>query len=512
MGDSEALKKKRLLKQRKLELLKEREQMKMDLPHLYGPKFYQWQKDYFESKNRVNLICSANQIGKSSAAIRRTIANCTDPKRWEEIYESTPRQFWYLYPDIATLRREWSSKWVAEYMPRGKMKSHPQYGWKAVMEREAPTVVHFNSGIDLYFLTYTKDLSSIQASTVHEITSDEELPVNFYDELILRLAVTNGVFNMVCTPTLNQPFWKRAMESSDVLPNAFKRQVSMYDCLTYFDGSPSKVFTVEKIKNVEEKCRSEAERQRRVWGKFITEEGREYFAYDPERNRCQRAGTNGWHVHVGVDYGSGGTDGHPSAIVFVKVRPDYKKGVVHKAWRGDGVKTTCGDLFNKYVDMLGNDLPVRRVYDFAAADFHAIAERNGETFQRANKSKSLGREVLNTLFKFGMLDIYEGDIELDKLSGELLTVMTDSKANVNDLSDALRYCVVDIPWDFESIRDNNEDPDKKMAPVKLTPEQLMAEQVSLRRGEGSLYFKDEELVQGGDLSEEFDYWNEEYGG
>jgi hypothetical protein len=90
--------------------------------------------------------------------------------------------------------------------------------------------------------------------------------------------------------------------------------------------------------------------------------------------------------------------------------------------------------------------------------------------------------------------------------------MADSKSNVNDLTDALKYCVVDIPWDFESIRDDKEDPNKKTRPLQLTPEQMAEEQMSLRRGEGSKFFKDEEPENWGELNNEFDYWNEEYGG
>jgi hypothetical protein len=156
---------------------------------------------------------------------------------------------------------------------------------------------------------------------------------------------------------------------------------------------------------------------------------------------------------------------------------------------------------------------VRQVYDYSAKDFSVIAERNGENFSKANKSVELGREIVNTLFKFNMLDLYEGDVEIDKLSGELLTIMTSTTQTnkKNDLADALKYAVIDIPWDFESIRLDKEDPDKKMAPIKLTPEQFAEEQISLRRGEGSKFFKDESPTGWGDLGEDIDYWNEEYG-
>ena len=44
--------------------------LKEDLPHLYGWGWYPWAKKIFDSKNKITLLCAANQIGKSSAAIR----------------------------------------------------------------------------------------------------------------------------------------------------------------------------------------------------------------------------------------------------------------------------------------------------------------------------------------------------------------------------------------------------------------------------------------------------------
>lgn len=39
--------------------------LKEDLPHLHGQKFYKWQREFFESRNKINLLCAANQIGKA---------------------------------------------------------------------------------------------------------------------------------------------------------------------------------------------------------------------------------------------------------------------------------------------------------------------------------------------------------------------------------------------------------------------------------------------------------------
>ena len=41
-------------------------EIKEELPHLYahGGKWYQWSREFFQSKNKINLLTAANQIGK----------------------------------------------------------------------------------------------------------------------------------------------------------------------------------------------------------------------------------------------------------------------------------------------------------------------------------------------------------------------------------------------------------------------------------------------------------------
>jgi len=496
-----------------LALEKRKRELQSSLPHLHGSKLYAWQRTYQESVRRVNLICSANQIGKSSIAIRRVIRNATEPKLWSKFYSRKPKMFWYFYPDSQTLDREWTTKWVAEWMPKGNAKNHPQYGWIEKYSKGVVSQIQFNTGVTIYFMFYTKNVSSMQAGTVDDITVDEELPMELYSELMLRLAAVNGIFNMVCTPTLNQPFWKKAIETEDTLPGALKLNVSMYDCLVYEDGAPSTVWTREKIREVESKCKSETERQRRVFGKFVTEEGRDFFAYDPVGNMCAPKSVAGMHIYAAIDYGSGGAGGHPAAIVFVACETTYKKGYVFKAWRGDDVTTTSGDVIDKYVELSKGLSVVQAWYDNAAADLGTIASRVGINIQKADKSRDRGKTIVNTLFRHRALFIFDGDPELDKLSGELTALMgSSSKKNKtgDDLSDALRYAVIGVPWDFAEIEQMQTEDGQERIAKPFTEAELIAQQLNDRRG---IYGKTnkEESDSWPEIEAEFSEWNEAYG-
>lgn len=511
------------LKQHELKLLEAKKRLIEKLPHLYFP-MYAWQRKIFESTNRVNLLTAANQIGKSSAIIRRQIANATSPERWERLYAAKrpPGQFWYFYPDSLTLEKEIDTKWVPEWLPRQEMESDPQYGWKLKKKHGSYFSCEFAAGPIVYFQSYSKSVSAVQAGSVYEVTADEELPIEFYSELMFRLTATSGIFTSGFTPTLNQLFWKQAMEGKKILPSALKMEVSMYDCLVYEDGTPSTHITMDKIRLAEERCKSDTERQRRIFGKFVTEEGRTYYAFNYDTNVRLPYSIDGWNVYSSVDYGSGddggakkGKKNHPAAITFIAVRPDFKKGAVFRSWRGDGVKTTAGDVFNKWSE-LSKDLRITRsVYDSGAADFGITADRNGVAFGKADKSRDAGEDLLNTLFKFNMLDIFDDDPESLKLAGELMSVMINNQKSDHktddDLCDALRYNVMQIPWDLSEIHEGQKKSDLELPSRPLTDEEFQVMQINERRG---VYVKsklDNQNEGWNELQAEFDYWNEEYG-
>ena len=491
-----------ILEHKKKSLEKKAQQLRFDLPHLYSHKLYRWQRAFIDSENRMNIVCAANQIGKSSGAIRRLVANATDEERRKKIFPATwatYRQQWYFYPDSKTLEREWATKWQ-EYMPRGAQKASAKYGWHVDYEKAGvPKSIRWNSGVTTYFLYYSKHVSSIQASSPHEIFCDEEMPTTFYDEIMMRMISTAGVFNMCYTPTLNQAFWKRVMQKK-TLKSAFTQEVSMYECLEYEDGSPSTVFSREMIAEVEAKCQNEAERQRRVYGKHVVEGGRVYYGFDEARNVVASVSLSGYQVYAAIDYGSGGEKGHPAAIVFCALSADGRQGYVFKCWRGDGVQTSAGDIVNKFIELKKGLNIVDTVYDHSAKDLSIIATRSSIPLNKANKAKDFGEEILNTLLLSGSLKIFEFDdgrsegAELLKLSDELSMLMV-GQLEGDDLTDALRYCVCAMPWDFEHIKEKLPSHTIKTALPKIyrpmSDAEYRADEIKRRRGEDFDGEKDE---------------------
>lgn len=505
------------LKTRELTLLKKTLEIRENLPHLYGYKWYQWAWDFFNSRNKICLLTASNQCSKSSTQIRRIINWATDVTKWKELWpKSTPRVFWYLYPssDVATI--EFEKKWVPEFMPRGVMKGHAQYGWKANYKSGNVESVDFNSGVTIYFKTYSQKLQNLQTGSVHYVATDEELPLEILPELMLRISAANinGYFSMVFTATLNQDFWRRAIEPSEkedeVYPDAFKQQISLYDCMYYRDGTPGP-WTEEIINEVKNRCGSETEIQRRVYGRFVTEGGRKFHAYDASRHFIKpRPIGPDWKIYSGIDHGSGGEKAHPAAVCFVAVSPDHKLGYVFRGWRGDGIQTTAGDTIDKWKELCGGLIVTRSFYDYGAADLATIATRQGETLERANKSVDLGHDTLNTLFKNDMLFIFDDEPgQLAKLSGELTALMKNAPKEraKDDLADSLRYACVSIPWDWTAIiKDGGVELPVNPQARPLTDAEILADQLSERRGEYGRKTDD----AWAELEEEFREYNESY--
>lgn len=290
---------------------------------------------------------------------------------------------------------------------------------------------------------------------------DEELPVDLYDELIFRISASDGYFHMVFTATLGQEYWRLVMEpgqkEEEKLPEAFKQTVSMYDCQLYEDGTPSR-WTEEAIQRTKNRCKTANEILKRVYGKFILDDGgRKYESFDVKRHVKKYQTLPGdWITYSGSDIGGGGRS-HPGAIVFVKVSPDFRQGRVFLGWRGDGIgDTTAGDIYNQHQLMKKeHELhPVMQSYDHGCKDFRTIADRNGGGFTPADKDHDRGEDFINTLFKNDMLFIYETE-ELNKLILEVASLRRDTPKNKakDDFTDALRYAVTRIPWDWSAISD-----------------------------------------------------------
>ena len=443
----------------RLELMEQKLALKEGLPHLYGFPWYPWAREFFESTNPTNFLVAANQISKSSTQIRKVIHWATDKSLWPILWpRRKPSMFWYFYPTKDVCAIEFDEKWEREFLPKGKYKDDPVYGWTVERKESAPWAIHFKSGISVYFKTYAQKPKDLQSATVDAVFADEEMPENLWDEVNLRRQATDGYFHMVFTATLGQEIWRATMEergnSLEKFPDAFKLQVSMYDCLAYADGTPGP-WSKERIQRVINSCKTDAEVQRRVYGKFVIDSGLKYPSFSRKRNMKAPTGEVGkdWKIYAGVDPGGGG-EGHPAAVAFVAVRPDYQYGRVFRGWRGQAEVTTAADVLMKYRELRGS-LPVTGAYyDWQAKDFITIATREGEAFFPAEKSHAIGEQIINVLFKNGMLDI-DDVIDLEPLALELSTLKSSTpkmKAK-DDFIDALRYAITLVPWDWSAIPD-----------------------------------------------------------
>lgn len=354
---------------------------------------------------------------------------------------------------------EFKTKWSL-FLPQGDFKNHPVFGWHAEYDRKQIMACHFNSGTSIYFKTYAQNVTDLQTGTVFALFADEELPVELLPELQARLNATDGYFHLVFTATIGQDHWRKCMEeqgrSLETHKGALKLNVSLFDCKEFEDGSPSH-WSDDKIQRAILKCPTKAEVQRRVYGRFVMGDGLKYAAFDHERNSAKpHPLPKGWHVYGAVDVGSGGEKGHPAAIVFIGVSPDFKQGRVFRAWRGDGIETTNTDILIKYRELRGDLKPLGQVYDWSSKDFFTISSRLNETFTPAEKNHEIGEGILNTLFRHSMLKIQRGDPELEKLVAELTSLLstTPKTKAIDDLVDALRYAVAEVPWDFQAVEEN----------------------------------------------------------
>ncbi len=445
------------IKLEKLKLLEEKARLVRGLPHLYGFKDYTWSRDFLDSNDKTILLTAANQLGKSTSQIRKIVEYATNVQAWPSRFRRNPRQFWYLYPTASVASAEFHTKWKPDILPKEDFKDDPQYGWKPEFKNRGDiSAIYFNSGVTLYFKTYAQDVQHLQSGTVDYVACDEELPLELWDEINFRRNAVDGYFSMVFTATLGQEFWRLCMEpktgEKEAMPFAKKLRASLFDCQRFLDGTPSH-WTTEKIHRTIAMCKSEAEVQRRVYGRFVKDEGLKYPSFDRVRNiHTPMEIPAHWPIYVGVDIGAGGDENHPSAITFVAVRPDYKYARVFRHWRGDDRVYTMSDVASKYME-LSQDLNVTAAfYDYHAKDFKTITDRMGLAFIPAEKKHDVGEQVINVLFKNAMLDI-DGTQECAPIVNELTTLQlgVDKRKAKDDSVDSMRYALTKIPFDFSHV-------------------------------------------------------------
>lgn len=490
MSDARELKLKR-------DKLRKIQQLKEELPFLYGFKRYAWQEEFWKCEEMFQFIFKANQIGGSTIMQNRLIDFCTNPKLWQR-YLKQPRLVLYLYPDKNTATREYESK-IKYNLPQGEMKNHPQYGWKEVWDGKYIDSIEFKH-IIWSFKTYGSGSENLQASSPAILACDEELPEELWPELQMRIASPankGSQFWMGCTPTKGQKYLAKIQSGETKIPNSKVWTVSQYQCLTYADGSKS-LWTKEAIQRIEQTLPSEREIQVRVHGLFKPIDSLLITQFDRNKHTQEFHLIKGWNYYAGIDYGVGGATGHPSAIAIVAVSPSFNAAKVMKCWKGDNQnRTTPDDIIVKYLEMIG-ELGITDMsgvyYDHSAGSLGIIADRAGLGFTKANKARDDGYNLINSLFKNNMLHIMldasqMGELLVDEI--ESITGDFNKKRAGDDLLDATRYSLSSIPFNFENI--------------KITPaEKVIASRQVGRHEIHNDYEMDE-------LGEEIDEWNEYYG-
>ena len=443
-----------LLRERELE--RDRIELLEGLPHLHGFKFYKWARTFIESTNHLNFLTAGNQLSKSSTMIRKCILCATSTELWPSLWKTKPRIFIYLYPSYDVATREVKEKWIPEFLPRGKFKDDPIYGWKDEYDKKDIKLIRFNSGVVVYFLAYAQHASVLQSTTVHAAFLDEEVPEHIWTELRFRMAATSGYMHMAFTGTLGQQMFYSIMEErgkEELFPQALKLQVSAFDCMYYEDGTKSH-WTKEKIDELIASCPTEQEVQKRVYGRIVKTEGLRYPSFSRARNvkKDLTLLPSDWLVYSGIDLGSGTERGHPSAITFVGVKPDFKMARVFKHWNGRGHLTTAADVFQKFLELRGNHRCVIQAYDCSGRDYGTIAQRAGESFVQAKKDRELGDNLINSLFKNEMLFIDELDESLQLVRELERANDRDRKTTaLDDSVDSLRYALMYIPFDWQFL-------------------------------------------------------------
>lgn len=405
----------------------------------------------------------------SSSQIRHMIDLATNPPKWKKFFMvREPRTFWYIYPDGNKVSEEVEEKWIPEFMPRGSMRNHPQYGWEKIIQASKFKGFKFNTGVSIYFKTWRQDF---QAATIDMIGIDEEIPFSKYDELIQRLTIAKGVMSMAFTATLGQREWFETIElkgkHGERFPNAFKRQISLeYDCKYYADGTPS-MFTDEEIRRRKALCSSEREINRRVHGRFVSDEGLAFPSFQ-RTNNVKKAGETDrqWLFYGGIDIGTGGRDGHPAAIAISAIHPKFQKGKLYRFWMGNQYETTnTSQILNKYIEMTRDLRMTGSFYDWHSKEFYLRAQAAGVPLIKADKAQDFGVDLMNTLFRNRMYDIEEGE-HIDNLLYELENLkIQDVKLRKtrarDDACDAVRYSLSSVPWDFSNITMVPEDDEAK---------------------------------------------------
>lgn len=446
------------------------EEKRKYLPHLHAFPLYKWSHDFIESDNKNQFLCAANQISKSSSLIRKAIHWATETDLWPKLWKHKPTTFWYLYPSKDMATTEFSEKWVKLFLPKKELKLHPKYGWEEKFQYGTIHHIEFNSGITLYFKSYEQSVTALQGTSVDFIGCDEECPVKYFPEINARRFATNGYFCNVFTATLGQKFWydtiERVGHSDERFKSAFKRQVSMYDCLKYYKSKEKTPWTKKRIEEVIESCENESEVQRRVFGRFILDRNILYGSFDKAVNFVDKLPDLLTHERY----------------LSVYIGKENMTGIVQFAVNPERTEVYLENYFQKVMNPVDLFLDVRilkknkevlgQYINESANDFIEISASAGEGFIPTKLSVDGTEKLVNSLFRTGSLKILSTLPSKDSLlfqleSMKLKDVSTDYDGF--EILGALSTGLDNLRFNFKRIIDGRE---KEVEHPKLNPRMI----------------------------------------
>lgn len=398
------------------------EEMFVYLVKSYKPYFYQteyywswlWQRALAQ---KVALLTCGNQAGKSTSNIKLILRLAVnEDNNWHKIWPhvTVPNIMWYFYPEKKVFDVEYEKKWVDLI---SKETTCPKIGYKIKRADGAISEIKFNSGVSIYFKSYSQREMNLQSATVYLICIDEEPPFSIWAELLSRTMNCGGLIRGVFTPTIGQPEFARAFDPKardrdENFKDALTLTISLYDCQYYtkikwknpkykdsapllslpnpvvvnkdgkgllgrrehspqhdtgyiygangdilysFDLKHKKArWDNKRIDAYKNLLGDEKEIETRIYGLFRRETGLLYPSYSRQRNNIEGVIIpRTWSYYCGVDIGSGGPRNHPAAIVFVALSEDHRQGLLIDCWRGDKIVTSNSYIFNKFLELRG---------------------------------------------------------------------------------------------------------------------------------------------------------------
>lgn len=509
-----------------------------DFKSCYAHPLYEWQREFLfvgyrgplpkdaekyspACEKLLSFITASNQCGKSSVQIIKCINMALRTDLWPYWFPNKkPSTFIYLYPESKLATVEFFEKWVKVYLPRGPMKDDPRFGWKETLgDKGQIDSITFATGVTCYFRFYSQKATVLQAHTADAVFMDEEPPGEHFDEIQVRCqarqTIGSGHVSAVFTATIGQEFFYKAMEMQgtehETFKDAWKKQVSLFDCIYYADGSPSGIWTEEHIRTkVIPSYRNEKEVMRRVYGRFVKSSGLVFEEYDRARNTEAMGVTDmdGWRSFVGIDYGAGGEYGHSSSIVHVKVCPNYENARVCYVWWSEKKRMTQGDLLLRYKMLMPMFGSHHAFGDWGATDLFTLAAREGIALHKAEKSHDVGINLTNSLLKDAQLKIILGTgPHVPQLLNELASVAEDKpkRHRIDDCTDALRYAISLIPFRLKSLKDRKS-AIVKVAETRVHPRAAFYKGID-RRDDPMVHIRDDDEL-GPDLREAIQYFEE----